>query len=148
MARKRKFDSEWEQALSLLPPEDAAEARTIIEDYQQTGIMPSDLKPNVEMILLLVKPMIDRRRRASESSRRRRLLAKKNSDTETETSTPSLQEPEPTTEPTTESRQPIKQTIIRHTKSIGAAYKKAKQRNLKRKQKRGFKKDFRCRSCK
>ncbi len=76
MSRKRrcKFDSEWEQALSLLNDEDARKARLIIENYQQTGEIPHGIESKFEMILLLVKPLIDRRRRATESTRRRRLL--------------------------------------------------------------------------
>ncbi len=76
MTRRYKFDTEWEQALSLLPDDEAIEARTIIENYQQTGEMPAGLKPQMEMILLLVRPMIDRRRRLSAAARQRRLIAK------------------------------------------------------------------------
>ncbi len=76
MARKCKFDSEWEQALAILPENEAAAARAAIENYQQTGVMPAGLDTQVEMILLLVRPMIDRRRRASEAARRRRQFAK------------------------------------------------------------------------
>lgn len=72
--RRCKFDSEWEQALSLLGGEEAKKAREIIENYQQTGEIPEGIEPKFEMILLLVKPLIDRRRRATESARRRRLL--------------------------------------------------------------------------
>lgn len=73
MSRKCKFDQEWEQALKLINEEDAVKARQVIENYQQTGVVPSGLSPIMEMILLLVKPIIDRRRRATEASRRRRL---------------------------------------------------------------------------
>ncbi|MCM1021422.1 MAG: DUF6291 domain-containing protein [Muribaculum sp.] len=76
MARKHKFDSEWESALALLDEYDAAEARKAIENYQICGEMPAELAPQVRMILLLVKPEIDRRRRASEAARRRRANAK------------------------------------------------------------------------
>ncbi len=72
MARKCKFDAEWEMALALLSCEEAAQVRRLIEDYQQTGHMPTGLKPVYEMILLLAKPLIDRRRRAAESARMRR----------------------------------------------------------------------------
>ena len=72
MSKKCKFDQQWEQALSLINPDDAAKAREIIENYQATGIMPTDLEPKFEMILLLVQPMIDRRRRAADRARIRR----------------------------------------------------------------------------
>lgn len=73
MSRKCKFDQEWEQALMLLSEEDAVKARQVIENYQKTGVVPSELPLQMEMILLLVKPLIDRRRRATEAARRRRL---------------------------------------------------------------------------
>lgn len=73
MSRKCKFDQEWEQALMLLSEEDAVKARQVIENYQKTGVVPSELPPQMEMILLLVKPLIDRRHRATEAARRRRL---------------------------------------------------------------------------
>lgn len=73
MSRKCKFDQEWEKALKLIDEEDAVIARQVIENYQQTGVVLSGLPPQIEMILLLVKPLIDRRRRATEAARRRRL---------------------------------------------------------------------------
>lgn len=72
MSKKCKFDPQWEQALSLLSPDDAAKAREVIETYQTTGIMPKQLEPRFEMILLLVQPTIDRRRRAAAQARIRR----------------------------------------------------------------------------
>lgn len=72
MSKKCKFDSEWEMAISLLSKEEAAQARQIIENYQNSGIMPAGLSPMHEMILLLAKPLIDRRRRAAASARLRR----------------------------------------------------------------------------
>lgn len=79
MPRKCKFDGEWEQALSLLNDADAAQARSIIENYQSTGEMPSELEQKFQMILLLVKPIIDRRRRASQAARLRRQRIKADS---------------------------------------------------------------------
>lgn len=93
MARKCKFDKEWEQALSLLSADEAVEARTIIEHYQQTGIMPDEIKPHIEMILLLVKPLIDRRRRASDAARLRRQASRRAGNPKSEVSYPI--EPEP-----------------------------------------------------
>lgn len=72
MSKKCKFDSQWEQALSLMDSDDATKAREIIENYQVTGVMPTDMEPKYEMILLLVQPMIDRRRRAADRARIRR----------------------------------------------------------------------------
>lgn len=101
MARKCKFDSDWEQALALLQEDEAALARTAIENYQQTGVMPDSLDPHVRMIILLVRPMIDRRRRNSEAARRRRQLAKAASISKvhTEQNIPQLSAPEAIPEP-------------------------------------------------
>ena len=73
MSRKCKFDPEWVQALGSLSEQDAVKAREMIENYQKTGVVPSGLPVRMEMILLLVKPLIDRRRRATEAARRRRM---------------------------------------------------------------------------
>lgn len=76
MSRKFKFDQEWEQAVELLSEQEAANAREAIVNYQLTGEMPAGLPPQTQMILLLVKPMIDRRRRASAAARLRRKCTK------------------------------------------------------------------------
>lgn len=80
MSRKCKFDLQWEQALSLLDVNEATQAREVIEMYQSTGVMPEGLSDRQTMILLLVKPLIDRRRRAAESARKRRLSAKQKAE--------------------------------------------------------------------
>ncbi len=76
MSRKCKFDLQWEQALSLLEESEATQAREVIESYQTTGVMPEGMPAKFEMILLLVKPLIDRRRHAAEMARKRRCSAK------------------------------------------------------------------------
>ena len=80
MSRKCKFDLQWEQALSLLEPDEALQAREVIETYQQTGVMPEGLTDKQTMILLLVMPTIDRRRRQAASARKRRLSAKQKTE--------------------------------------------------------------------
>ncbi|MCM1021153.1 MAG: DUF6291 domain-containing protein [Muribaculum sp.] len=76
MARKHKFDPEWEQALSLLQESEKQTAYNLIVNYQISGIMPTGISCKFKMILLLVKPTIDRRRRANEKARARREHAK------------------------------------------------------------------------
>lgn len=104
MSKKCKFDQQWEQALSLINPDDAAKAKVIIENYQTTGVMPTDMEPKYEMILLLVQPMIDRRRRAADRARIRRQQQKQQLP-EVHPQPESTPEPAPTiAQPQTESQ--------------------------------------------
>lgn len=132
MARKCKFDCEWEQALSLLPTDEADRARAIIENYQQTGVMPETLEPQMEMILLLVRPMIDRRRRASESARRRRQMAKNTQSAAIKPQADAEPEPEIILEPATLPPHSEKPVVANGRNSLSVIAEKGRRRNRKR----------------
>ena len=126
MARKCKFDPQWEQALSLLNSDDAQKAREIIECYQTTGVKPANLEARFEMILLLVQPTIDRRRTAASRARERRLRMKESTASAKQTSSRETS-PAETTEQVKLQPSPVHPAPRRHSLAKQAMKHRRKQ---------------------
>lgn len=70
---RKKFDSEWTEAISVLGEKEAAHLHDIITRYQLTYEEPGEFNnPLSKALFSLIRVTIDRRRRASDYARRRR----------------------------------------------------------------------------
>ena len=70
--RAPRFDREWKELISLLPPERRELMTQAIKSYQIDGLIPSDLQGAELMAFSLIKKTVDRRRRQWEAARRRK----------------------------------------------------------------------------
>lgn len=70
--RAPRFDREWKELISLLPPERRELMTQAIKSYQIDGLIPSDLQGAELMAFSLIKKTVDRRRRQREAARRRK----------------------------------------------------------------------------
>lgn len=72
MKHTKKFNSEWSEAIALLPSEIQASLTSAIIMYQFTGAEPQGLDPIAQAMFIVIRPTIDLRARRAEYQRMRR----------------------------------------------------------------------------
>ncbi|MCM1504709.1 MAG: DUF6291 domain-containing protein [Muribaculum sp.] len=70
--RAPRFDREWKEMITLLPPQRQQVMEQAIRDYQLTGRQPDGLDGTEMMAFLLIKKIVDRRARQRQARRDRK----------------------------------------------------------------------------